>query len=304
MNEACEIVRDLIPLCLDEVATESSKRHVDAHMEECVECAAYYAGMKAALPKRSEAEEKAEKQAFDDMAKTMKKKARRRTLKKVLLGAAIGVVVLALITFGWLKLQWMEEPVYTGFYNIFLSQLKDGRVVFNADYKGSYRYMWIGMQTTDTEDGKVYTINPTWYTLERRDDNPMQNGKFMTIDADEFKEVSAVYMGDGEDQKLVWKRGMEIAPASAEMEEYYVWADLMSQLYKDIYKEGPDGKLMATSYLENAQLDVVRMKEAEASWNVPEWQPMVYDWYSTRFDIDEATLQWVMDSLREKGYLE
>ena len=71
MNEACEIVRDLIPLCLDEVATESSKRHVDAHMEECVECAAYYAGMKAALPKRSEAEEKAEKQAFDDMAKTL-----------------------------------------------------------------------------------------------------------------------------------------------------------------------------------------------------------------------------------------
>ena len=37
----CEIIRDLIPLYLDDVCSEESKKLVEDHLSECKECRKY-----------------------------------------------------------------------------------------------------------------------------------------------------------------------------------------------------------------------------------------------------------------------
>lgn len=41
MKQECEIVRDLMPLVLDDVASDGSKHMVSAHVQTCAQCAAY-----------------------------------------------------------------------------------------------------------------------------------------------------------------------------------------------------------------------------------------------------------------------
>ncbi len=50
MNENCKIARDLMPLCLDKVASSSSEQFVAAHVESCCDCRAYYDNLKRDLP--------------------------------------------------------------------------------------------------------------------------------------------------------------------------------------------------------------------------------------------------------------
>ncbi len=42
MKYKCEMVRDLIPLCLDNAASQASKETVIEHLSECPECKGYY----------------------------------------------------------------------------------------------------------------------------------------------------------------------------------------------------------------------------------------------------------------------
>lgn len=103
MKKDCEVVRDLMPLVLDDVASDGSKHMVSAHVQTCAECAAYMNQLKADLPagKKSELDSRA---AFDAAAQTLRKQKRRRTLRNILLGALI-VCILGLANlycFDWL----------------------------------------------------------------------------------------------------------------------------------------------------------------------------------------------------------
>ena len=48
MNE-CEIIRDLIPLCVDDVASKSSVDLVNEHISTCEECRKVMENMKGSL---------------------------------------------------------------------------------------------------------------------------------------------------------------------------------------------------------------------------------------------------------------
>lgn len=50
MKYKCEMVRDLMPLCIDEVASESSKKVVIEHIAECKECVEYYDKLNREIP--------------------------------------------------------------------------------------------------------------------------------------------------------------------------------------------------------------------------------------------------------------
>ena len=42
MKYKCDMVKDLMPLCLDHEATEASEQTVIEHLVECKECTKYY----------------------------------------------------------------------------------------------------------------------------------------------------------------------------------------------------------------------------------------------------------------------
>ena len=150
MKKDCEVVRDLMPLVLDDVASDGSKHMVSAHVQTCAECAAYMNQLKADLPagKKSELDSRA---AFDAAAQTLRKQKRRRTLRNILLGALI-VCILGLANlycFDWLMNE--TRPIPTSEYGIQLSQLADGRLVTSFDYHESMTPLYVKrQQVTET----------------------------------------------------------------------------------------------------------------------------------------------------------
>ena len=56
----CNVVRDLMPLVLDRVASDESRALVEEHMNSCEECRKQYEEMKADMPEETRAEYEAE----------------------------------------------------------------------------------------------------------------------------------------------------------------------------------------------------------------------------------------------------
>ncbi len=84
----CQVARDLMPLALDQVCSEDSRRAVEDHIAQCAACAEAFADMKAATAK------KIPDQTVDaGFRQAMKKGARRFRLWKAL-AAALAVILL------------------------------------------------------------------------------------------------------------------------------------------------------------------------------------------------------------------
>lgn len=91
MKHDCDIVRDLMPMCIDGTASEKAKTMVDEHVQECPPCEKVYSEMKGdakiELPVQPAAPE------FVTAVKKMKNRRKRRTWLTLLLGVLIAAVV-------------------------------------------------------------------------------------------------------------------------------------------------------------------------------------------------------------------
>ncbi|MBQ9952088.1 MAG: hypothetical protein IJO98_08125 [Clostridia bacterium] len=92
----CGVVRDLMPLVADEVASPESKELVNGHMETCEVCRAYYSGMTAQLARMS-APEDGPTSTFVKFSKRMEKKMR---MKRVLIAMTAAIVALCVVVVG------------------------------------------------------------------------------------------------------------------------------------------------------------------------------------------------------------
>lgn len=72
MKYKCEMVRDLMPLCVDEVASESSKKVVVEHIAECKECVEYYDKLNNEIP--LDAGRTQESRTYLEVAKKIRKR--------------------------------------------------------------------------------------------------------------------------------------------------------------------------------------------------------------------------------------
>ena len=88
-NVKCEVVRDLMPLVADDVASVESRQLVQAHLENCETCRAYYEGMTARLEKTPVPEEDT---SFIRFCRRMESGFRLRRVLVWLLIAALAVL--------------------------------------------------------------------------------------------------------------------------------------------------------------------------------------------------------------------
>ena len=99
MKHDCDIVRDLMPMCIDGTASDKAKAMVDEHVQECPPCDKVYAEMKGEakieLPVQPAAPE------FVTTVKKMKNRRKRRTWLTLLLGVMIAAVVAWLGFYGY-----------------------------------------------------------------------------------------------------------------------------------------------------------------------------------------------------------
>ena len=80
MNKDCDTIRDLMPLVLDDVASENSKKIVTRHVEDCKECQEYMDQLIADLPVATAEEVCQEQQANQEAARLLRRKKRTRNL--------------------------------------------------------------------------------------------------------------------------------------------------------------------------------------------------------------------------------
>lgn len=142
MKLDCEVIRDLMPLCAEEIASDGSRKLVEEHFVECTECRAMYDEMTAARPEVQFTKEPAE-----SFQKYVKKKKRRFGWKVALISAAVvaGLFMARLTAVGGLMvflaldsaLAPIEEDTDVSNYSQYMGE--------NADEK--YRNKW-GMDET------------------------------------------------------------------------------------------------------------------------------------------------------------
>ena len=87
MNEIkCGVVRDLMPLVADEVASEESRELVQMHMETCETCKAYYEGMTSRVFAETA---QPEETAFIRFCRRMEKRFKMKRVLIILIAAAV-----------------------------------------------------------------------------------------------------------------------------------------------------------------------------------------------------------------------
>ena len=89
----CEVIRDLLPLCADGVASDESRAAVEEHIRTCAACRALYESMCAPV----EAQEPAKEPDYMDAVRQQKKENRRFVLR--VYGVTVAVLLLLLV--GW-----------------------------------------------------------------------------------------------------------------------------------------------------------------------------------------------------------
>ena len=271
MKHDCNVARDLMPLALDDAASEESKQLLDEHLEECPPCNEYYKGMQAALPIAVKENNEQEQKAFDAAAHKARSKRRRRIWRNVLIGVLVG----ALAAFGsfwtWVQLtQSLNTLVYHGNYNVFLSQLDDGRVSVNMDYYGSSRYMGVGLDWVGVEGEEILYVYNMTTRIPHELGTPNPNYSCIRLSAGDIDNLTEIRKGVPDEYVVVWQAGDSIPAASEEMESYYAISGQISAMYSAM--SNPDGMRYTISYEDSQRLEELEKQATELFKTVPEWQ--------------------------------
>ena len=150
----CEVVRDLMPLVIDEAASEESAQCVHQHVDRCESCRIYYDGMKHMSDSRKAREE--EERSFALAAQKMKKNRRKRLVRNVLIGMLIGCIMAygGLRAWSYLTMDY-TQLVHYDFYGVTLSELETGEVSVNIDFYGSSLVCGVDFERTVVTKGTL-----------------------------------------------------------------------------------------------------------------------------------------------------
>ena len=290
MKKDCEVIRDLIPLVIDEAASEGSRDAVSTHLAICPDCAAYMQQMESKLPVQNQDELIAEKKAFQTATVKLRRKKALRMIRVALIGVLITCVIIFAGLFGYDRLMKARVEIPLNSYEIILSQLQDGSVMVSADYEESREELRVSLLESQETDGKnVLYIGMTKGVVSRSRDHGMQNGRVSDLPQDQLEKLDEIRQGTPGEYVTLWKKADGIAAASEEMEQYAFWNSLWFE-YSERMVSTDDGKAGFTSaedwYRYRLIMDQMRAVES----TVPEWQPWLGE---EAIPLDENTVQWV-----------
>ena len=91
MTYPCGIIRDLLPLYIDEVCNEESKQAVENHLSECEKCRNYYNSMKSTEGFVAKENDNSEDMKMANNLKNVKSKINKK-IRNIVLGAVAAMV--------------------------------------------------------------------------------------------------------------------------------------------------------------------------------------------------------------------
>lgn len=234
MKHECNVARDLMPLCIDGVASEESKRYVEEHIAECTECAESYGEMQIALPQDNAEKEKA---AMEQTAQQMRR--RRLTRKRLLIALTALLTALAVMAGMWgydYATNRSSVPVALDAYDAYLCRTReDGRIIVNLDMKDKTLVYGVTGWARKTPDGEWdWMLTPNTTLIAKHRKTPTK-GPWTEAYNLWYWQDGAIYGGDpattaplerfilvcGDEERVIYQRGDEIPFCSEEMEAYY-----------------------------------------------------------------------------------
>lgn len=262
----CNVVRDLMPLVLDRVASDESRALVEEHMGSCGECRKQYEEMKADMPAETRAEYEAEQRDIVRTLKQMKRQKKIRRILRVVLPAVISLVVLigGMMLYGWLW-QWDTVPLENNMYTLSLAQQKDGTVHVIAE-----RFDTIGSSSVmeeRMEGGQriiyVYFRVPMIHSKEKKLED-RRKGDLVSFEKGE--QIDEIRQGSPDNYKTIWKKGDPMPEASEEMEAYLAHKE-------ERWRTGPEEALQGWNLPEDEEEMEEFERRSEELFNaVPEWK--------------------------------
>ncbi len=94
MKYPCNVIQDLLPLYIDDVCSEESKKAIEEHLSECSSCKKFYDTMRETEKVEMDAPDADHERKKAASFKAVKKK----MLRKQIFAAVVAVVVLAVVT--------------------------------------------------------------------------------------------------------------------------------------------------------------------------------------------------------------
>lgn len=287
MKIDCNVARDLMPLVIDEAASHESAELVSKHVAECADCNTYFSNLKGELPV---VPTEKEQQSTTQMVSTLRKRHWMRIIRNVMIGLLIG----ALLAAGGLYLlrdqifMMSATPAALEDYDLFLSQLKDGRIVMCQYYHGlnhgvsySHEYSRVDKQTrigyySVNEYGSKQDVpvdQYSWIIMSKY----VREGDVISylepIPGEPYDismmEVQQIYKGTSGEHELIWTLGDSIPAASDELEELIAMADEYKALPR---VETDDGKMGYPDEETKLRADYLFMRIGRLENKIPEWQ--------------------------------
>ena len=241
MKNNCNVAKDLMPLCIDGVASEESQQYVEAHIAECTECAVTYGAMKVELPRANQEKERAE---MERAAKEMRKKRRKRVIWTGIIGAVLSIALFACAHRVYTNLcVVMDTFVQTDAYEVTVHRLQDDRVVLLFDQKDDQLICGKGAG----HGGGVMNVHLYTSRIQRFTDAERNNGGYHTwvigkwadgkLMADK-EQIRVLYAADNNIEKvLIYTEGDEIPEASAELNHYIQVKNDPSNWHQEDYEQ-------------------------------------------------------------------
>lgn len=234
----CDIIRDLMILCEDDVCSEDSRQLIEEHIVRCEECRKIYEMMSAPMPdvkstKENRIDEKTIDEVEEQAIKAFKKIKRKITYQSIMKFMVI------LLVFIFMHIAW-REYFEERFQVIPSSEIEVTEVyqMENGDYYATLecdgRFAWDNCEVVYLpEDGNRFTSEEFCYELnfqrpffwewnkEFYKDKisihfPKENyafGKDYPI-----KECVSIQYGNSKEELIIWEEGMPVKEAPEEIE--------------------------------------------------------------------------------------
>lgn len=189
MNSTCNIIRDLLPLYMEDMASKDSCALIEVHLEQCAECSNELKEMKAFnLPP-----------ADTDISPFLKIKS---TLRKKKIQTVFFTMMLSIVT-GVIAIAFLTAPEYIPYHeeNVRINEIGNGTVL--AEFGDSVSGYDVTKYPTDNDEGYVYHLT-TWDSIwnQTMKQSPLDN----TVLNPNDENVVAVYyyFTDGREDTLIY----------------------------------------------------------------------------------------------------
>lgn len=249
MNISCEIIRDLLPLYMDDVCSDDSRNLVEGHLADCEECSRELNLMQGYLPEMKVSLD--EIHVAEAAHKAWKTNKLWSLLKGIVITAILGVVlwIIGVLVFH----PDVAHPVNESRMQVdAVYQLEDGKIMLQWSMNDNTLAM--RSRAYREKDGALYFVplGPLieahysyWYYVTEAEEHDVKIFDPTCEWGDQYggshEGMNAIYLGWGDDAILVWEEGMELPEmteeARAEYEAWYaeVYRGINQYLYEPVW---------------------------------------------------------------------